>query len=64
MFLSFDIEADGPCPGLNSMLSFGMAGFTPDARIVFEYEANLFPLPDTKPDPKTQKWWDNQARRL
>lgn len=62
LFLCFDVEADGPCPGLNSMLSLGMAGFTTDATIVFEFESNLLPLPDAKSDPATMKWWHNPAR--
>lgn len=57
LFLSFDIEADGPAPGLNSMLSMGWAGFTENGNLVFTYEANLTELPDAHPNTDTMKWW-------
>lgn len=63
LFLSFDIEADGICAGLNSMLSFGVAGFTIDDGLVFEYEANLFPLPNCQPSEKTMEWWNEPAQK-
>lgn len=50
IFLSFDIEADGPAPGLNSMLSLGFVGINEEGKFVFQYEANLNPLPDAKPN--------------
>lgn len=57
LFLSFDIESDGPAPGLNSMLAMGWAGFTETGQLVFEYEAHLKPLPDATPNEKTMSWW-------
>lgn len=57
LFLSFDIESDGPSPGLNSMLAMGWAGFDEQGQLVFEYEANLKPLPDAYPNVKTMTWW-------
>lgn len=57
LFLSFDIEADGPAPGLNSMLSMGFVGINEAGQFVFQFEANLKPLPDANPDSKTLQWW-------
>lgn len=58
LFVSVDIESDGPIPGHNSMLSFGAAAFeigstTPLAT----FEANLDPLPGAVQDPKTMAFW-------
>lgn len=57
LFLSYDVETDGLVPGLCSMLSLGMAGFTEDKKIVFEYEVNLLPLLGAKPFEDTMRWW-------
>jgi hypothetical protein len=57
LFLSFDIESDGPAPGLNSMLAMGWAGFDETGQLVFEYEAHLTPLPEAVPNDKTMSWW-------
>lgn len=60
-YISIDIEADGPIPGPNSMLSLGAAAFVPyddgTYDIVGTFRTNLAPLPDAQPDPATQKWW-------
>lgn len=63
LFLSFDVETDGPAPGLHSMLSMGWAGFTQTGEIVFEYEANLIPLPDAHPSDDTMKWWAKEENQ-
>jgi hypothetical protein len=57
IFLSIDTESNGPCAGLHSMLSIGLAGFDTTGQIVFEYEANLQPIPNGLEDPETIKWW-------
>lgn len=57
LFLSYDVEADGPCPGLSSLLSLGIAGFNESGEVVFEYEANLMPLADAKANEETMRWW-------
>ena len=44
LFLSFDIESDGPTPMTNNLLSIGIIGITMDEKIIFEYEANIEPL--------------------
>lgn len=57
--MSTDIESDGPLPGLNSMLSFGSAAFTPSGEMLGTFAANLDLLPGASPDPKTMtEFWD------
>lgn len=57
LYVSVDIEADGPIPGPHSMLSIGAVALTAEGDTVAEYSANLNPLPEAKPHPKTMAWW-------
>src|SRR5262245_46314186 len=57
IYVSTDIEADGPIPGPNSMLSFASAAYLPDKTLVGTFSANLKLLPDATPDPKTMEFW-------
>jgi hypothetical protein len=45
VYVSTDIEADGPIPGGNSMLSFASAAFTADGTMLGTFTANLETLP-------------------
>lgn len=60
IYVSTDVEADGPIPGQNSMLSFGSAAYTADKKLLGTFSANLETLPGASPDPKTAKWWATQ----
>ena len=60
IYVSTDVEADGPIPGPNSMLSFASAAFTADKTLVGTFEANLTLLPGAEGDPKTMAWWQSQ----
>lgn len=60
IYVSTDIEADGPIPGPNSMLSFASAAFTITGDLVSTFSANLELLPGALPDPKTNAWWKSQ----
>src|SRR5215203_4649500 len=60
IYISTDVEADGPIPGPNSMLSFGSAAFLADKTLVSTFSANLELLPGAKGDLKTMSWWDSQ----
>jgi len=60
IYLSCDVEADGPIPGPNSMLSFGAAAFLEDKTILDTFSANLELLPNATPDPSTMEWWETQ----
>jgi len=63
IYVSVDIEADGPIPGDNSMLNFGLAAFELDNREpIATYEANLQPLPGARQDKDTMAWWANQQK--
>jgi len=63
IYLSMDVETDGPVPGLYSMLSIGMAAFTLNNEIVWEHEVNLFPLEGANRDRKTMEWWQQDAQQ-
>ncbi|MEV7622395.1 3'-5' exoribonuclease [Actinoplanes sp. NPDC089786] len=60
IYVSTDIETDGPIPGRNSMLSFASAAFNGSGAMVGTLTANLATLPDAVPDPDTMAWWDGQ----
>lgn len=57
-YLSVDIEADGPIPGNNSMLSLGAAAFDNNGNLYDLIQINLEPLPYALPDPATMTWWE------
>jgi hypothetical protein len=60
IYVSTDIEADGPIPGPHSMLSFASAAYRADKTLVGTFEANLELLPGAQGDPKTMDWWQSQ----
>lgn len=62
IYVSIDIESDGPIPFQNSMLSLGAAAFDGDGRLLGRFETNFELLPDAVQDPSTMKFWsENQA---
>jgi hypothetical protein len=60
IYVSTDIEADGPIPGPNSMLSLASAALLPDKTMVGTFTANLEILPGASGDPRTMEWWARQ----
>lgn len=60
VYVSTDVETDGPIPGPHSMLSFASAAFLPDKTLVGTFEANLTLLPGATGDEKTMSWWQTQ----
>lgn len=60
IYVSTDIEADGPIPGPHSMLSFASGAFSADGEIIDTFEANLELLEGATGDPKTMEWWATQ----
>ena len=60
IYISTDVETDGPIPGPHSMLSFGCAAYWPDKTLVSTYSANLERLPGAQGHPKTMAWWETQ----
>jgi hypothetical protein len=61
IYVSTDIETDGPIPGPHSMLSFASAAYTAEKELVGTFSANLETLPDAKGHPSTMAWWETQA---
>lgn len=60
VFISVDVETDGPIPGPNSMLSIGAAAFLEDRTMLDTFSMNLYTLDGAKADPDTTKWWATQ----
>tara|TARA_Y100000310_G_scaffold175594_1_gene175651 strand:+ start:3284 stop:3862 length:579 start_codon:yes stop_codon:yes gene_type:complete len=64
IYVSIDVEADGPIPGRNNMLSFGAAAFdlaaTEPRTFTDTFEANLDLLPEATPSEATMDWWAGQ----
>lgn len=59
IYVSTDVEVDGPIPGPHSMLSFGSAAFLADKKLLGTFSANLEPLTDASSHPDTMAWWVN-----
>jgi len=62
IYVSTDVETDGPIPGPNSMLSFASAAYTADKALVGTFSANLVTLPDATGDAATMEWWSSQPQ--
>ncbi len=66
VYVSVDIEADGPIPGPYSMLSLGAAAFAidwsgpPRVSAAGTWSANLETLEGAAGHPETMKWWGSQ----
>jgi 3' exoribonuclease, RNase T-like len=60
IYVSTDVETDGPIPGPFSMLSIGSAAFLPDKTLVGDFTANLQTLPGAAEHPETMEWWKSQ----
>jgi hypothetical protein len=60
IYVSTDVEADGPIPGPSSMLSFASAAYTADKQLLGTFSANLETLQGASADPLTMKWWATQ----
>jgi DNA polymerase III alpha subunit (gram-positive type) len=60
IYVSTDVETDGPIPGPHSMLSFGSAAFRADKTMIGTFAANLETLPGAVGAPLTMAWWQTQ----
>jgi hypothetical protein len=60
IYVSTDVEADGPIPGPHSMLSFASAAYRPDKTLAGTFSANLHTLPGAAGHPQTMAWWQTQ----
>src|SRR5207244_1548530 len=62
IYVSTDVETDGPIPGPHSMLSFASAAYRADKTLVSTFTANLQLLDGASGHPDTMAWWrENQA---
>lgn len=58
MYFSVDVEANGPVPGIYSMLSIGVVALHPDTLAeVGHFYRRLKQLPGAMEDPATMSWW-------
>ena len=60
IYVSTDVEADGPIPGPHSMLSFASAAYTADKQLISTFSANLETLPGATAHPVQAAWWKTQ----
>lgn len=60
LYASLDVESDGQCPGINNMLTMGIAMFNDAAELVDRFYARIIQLPDLRPNPQTLIWWKLQ----
>ncbi len=62
VYVSTDVETDGPIPGPHSMLSFASAAYRADKTLLGTFTANLHLLPGAAGHLDTMAWWrENQA---
>jgi hypothetical protein len=61
IYVSTDVETDGPIPGVYSMLSVGSAAYLADKTLVSTFSVNLETLPGAAAHPETMAWWETQA---
>lgn len=57
IYVSTDIETDGPHIGKNSILSLASAAFSEDKTLLSTFTVNLNTLPDGEENPVTMTWW-------
>lgn len=60
IYVSTDVETDGPIPGPHSMLSLASAAFAAEGSLLSTFSANLELLPGATGQPATLKWWQGQ----
>ncbi|MEW6736459.1 MAG: 3'-5' exoribonuclease [Acidobacteriota bacterium] len=60
IYVSTDVETDGPIPGANSLLSLGSAAYLADKTLVSTFTANFDTLPNAVADAETMAWWKTQ----
>jgi hypothetical protein len=61
IYVSTDVETDGPIPGPHSMLSFASAAYLPEKTLLGTFSANLETLPGATGAPETMAWWTHHA---
>jgi hypothetical protein len=64
LYISIDVETDGPIPGPNSMLSLGAVALTPRGVNLGEFEINFEELEGASGNPDTMAWWAKQPKEI
>jgi hypothetical protein len=62
IYVSTDVETDGPIPGPHSLLSFASAAYTADKTLLGTFAANLETLPGALGHPQTMQWWQQHPQ--
>ena len=62
IYVSTDVETDGPIPGPNSMLSFASAAYRADKTLVSTFSANLHTIEGASGNPETMAWWATEPK--
>jgi len=63
IYVSTDVETDGPIPGSFSLLSLGSVAYDENGAEIGRFAANLKPLPNAATSPQTMAWWtEHQAQ--
>jgi len=57
IYVSVDIETNGPIPADNSMLSLGGAAFDQNGALISTFYANLEEVQGSSSNPGTMEWW-------
>ena len=57
IYVSTDIEADGPIPGPHSMLSLASVAYDPEGREIDSFSVNLETLEGARAHPRMEQWW-------
>jgi len=60
IYVSTDVEVDGPIPGPHSLLSLASAAYRADKTLIATFTANLTTLPGAAGHPETMAWWQTQ----
>ncbi|HMM73040.1 MAG TPA: 3'-5' exoribonuclease, partial [Rhodocyclaceae bacterium] len=60
IYISTDVETDGPVAGNHSMVSIGSAANSADKSLLSTFSANLETLPGSTADARTAAWWATQ----
>lgn len=58
VFVSIDIETDGPTPGMFSMVDLGAVAYDEHGKKLSTFSGQLKPLPGAMQNVDTMIWWD------
>ena len=61
-YIFLDIEADGPVPGMHSMLSMGLVAYDWKGNEIDHFYDKMQTLPEAVVDPVTEIWWREQPK--